>query len=333
MDLHDLADDHLISTATALTLGIDPAGMRARVRAGTLFRVIRGWYAVRSPNSERAPWEGDDTFDEARRRHRLLVTALLKSFDGRVVASHQSALVLHELPMWQADLTTAHLCRTANDHTRHRRSAVIHPRVEADPVAGSGGYQTVTPAHAAVQVGLYPPDDATCRVPMDSLIAADAALHRGLVGREELERAVAAHTHHPGIPVVRQLLAHVDGRHESPGETRLAHAMRTLGYSFTPQVPLAGSRGYRGDFGLDDEPVVVEFDGLAKYSLASATGPAGSAMARRENLAAEKRREEDVRMQATVEFARFTWSELDDLHLVRKRIEAARARARRGRHR
>jgi len=331
MDLHDIAEDDLVSTAAAATLGIDANGLRSRARQGTIRRIIRGWYAVRAPGAARPPWEGDDRFDTALRRHRLLVVALLRSFEGRTVASHQSALVLHGVPVWRADLLTAHLCRTASDHTRHRPGAVIHPEVDARPVLAPGGHLTVPLAHAIVQVGLYPPDNAALRVPMDGLIAADSCLHQDLVTPEELDTAVKAHASQPGIPVVRALLRYADGRHESPGETRLAHTMRLLGYRFTPQVPLPGGGGRRGDFGLDDEPVVIEFDGLGKYSQATPEAGAGSELAVRQNLAAEKRREESARQEAVCEFARFTWSEVDDLGLVRKRIEAARTRARWGR--
>lgn len=326
MDLADLAEHDIVSAAAAQAIGIDGAGLRQRLRAGTIRRVIRGWYAVWSPGAERPPWQGVDEFDTAAARHRLLVLALLKSFEGRVVASHQSALVLHGIALWQADLDTAHVCRASTDHTRHRRSAIIHPHTGLPPVETADGFLTVPLALAIVQAGLYPPDDFARRTPMDSLIAADFALHHGKVTGGELEAAVEGHAHHPGIPAVRALLAHADGRHESAGETRLAHSLRRLGYRFTPQIPLPG--GYFGDFGLDDEPVVIEFDGLGKYDLATATAGAGSQIARRQNLAAEKRREEDVMRRSGHEFARFIWSEADDLALINSRVEAARARAR-----
>jgi hypothetical protein len=257
MDLVDIAEYDLVSAAAAVAIGIDGAGLRQRLRAGSIERVSRGWYAVWSPGAERPPWEAADVFDTARHRHRLLVTALLKSFDGRVVASHQSALVLHGIALWQADLDTAHVCRAAGDNTRHRRSAVIHPKVGAAPVRTPDGFLTVPVAHAVVQVGLYPPDDFARRTPMDGLIAADFALHHGKLTAAELEDAVSAHAHQAGISAIRSLLVHADGWHESPGETRLGHSLRRLGYRFTPQVPLPG--GYFGDFGLDDDPVVIQF--------------------------------------------------------------------------
>jgi hypothetical protein len=64
------------------------------------------------------------------------------------------------------------------------------------------------------------------------------------------------------------------------------------------------------------------------YSLATGTAAANSSAAQRQNLAAEKRREEDVLRHADHEFARFTWSEVDNLSLVRERIDSAVARAR-----
>ncbi|QGN58165.1 type IV toxin-antitoxin system AbiEi family antitoxin domain-containing protein [Nostocoides sp. HKS02] len=328
MELHDLAEHHLVSAAAAASIGVDPTGLHRLVKAGAIRRVIRGWYAVRVPGAQRAPWEGEDAFETARLQHRLLTIALLRSFEGRVVASHQSALVLHGLPLWQADLGTAHVCRTTTNHTRHRPSAVIHPPVPTAPVKTSEGFFTVPLSDAIVQVGLYPADEPRRRTPMDGLIAAEFALHHDLLTHEALQRAVEQHARHPGIPAVRALLHHADGRHESPGETRLAHTMRQLGYAFTPQAPLPGGRGYRGDFLLDEDPVVVEFDGLGKYALATSTADAGSAAAYRQNLAAEKRREEDVLRRSAHEFVRFTWAEVGNLALVRDRIDAAVARAR-----
>lgn len=290
MELHDLARHDVVSTRDATRLGLGPSDLRRMVKQGEIRRLIRGWYAVGAPDAQSAPWEGADEWETARAHHRLLSVALLRSFEGRVVASHQSALVLHGVRLWKSDLTTA-------------------------PVAT-----------AVVQVGLRAPRDGLPPFPFESLVAADGALHDGLVTKEELEAAVKAHSGHPGIHGVRTLLAQADGRHESVGETRLAHTMRALRYRFTPQVWVsAGGRRWRADFVLDDDPVVVEFDGLAKYS-GGLPDPTPEQL--RKTFAEEKWREDRLRGTGR-EMVRVVWAEADDAHLVQTRLDAAIARARR----
>ncbi len=127
MQLFDLAQHGTASYADARSLGLDPSDLRRMSARGEVLRLVRGWYAVRPPTADSAPWEGADRFDTARRRHLLRTVALVRSFEGRVVASHQSALVLHGVDLWRADLDVVHLTRTTDDHSRHRRGAVIHP--------------------------------------------------------------------------------------------------------------------------------------------------------------------------------------------------------------
>ena len=117
MELHDLAQHGVVSTADATALGIGPSDLRRLVKAGTVRRLIRGWYAVCPPGAARAPWAGADSFESARLHHRLLTVALLRSFGGRAVASHHSALVLHGVQVWRSDFDVAQLCR-AEDNER-----------------------------------------------------------------------------------------------------------------------------------------------------------------------------------------------------------------------
>lgn len=326
MELYQLARDDVVSASDAALVGIGPSELRRLRRTGQVRRLIRGWYAVRSPTSDRPPWEGRDRFDTERRQHRLLAIALLRSFEGRVVASHQSALVLHDLPVWKSDLRTAHLSRAADDHTRQRPSAVLHPACGAAPVQASGGHPTVPVAHAVIQVGMVPTGPGRRPFPLESLVAADAALHQRLISTAELDETLGSYAGHPGITGVRALLQHADGRHESVGETRLAHALRLLGYRFTPQVEVeAEGRRWRTDFELDDESVVIEFDGLAKYS-GNVVHPTAEQL--RRALAVEKWREDRLRDTGR-EVVRFGWGELDDLRLIRSRVDAAVQRSRR----
>lgn len=320
MELHDLARHGVVSTADATALGLGPSDLRRLVKGGTTRRLIRGWYAVSPPDAARPPWEGRDRFEAARNHHRLLTAALLRSFDGRAVASHHSALLLHDVQLWKSDLEVAQLCRTVDDHSRHRTAARLHPAVSLPPVLAPGGLLTVPVATAVVQVGLLPQARGSGAFPFESLVAADNALHQGLVTLDELAAAVEAHAGIPGIPGVRALLAHADGRHETVGETRMAHTMRILGYRFTPQVPVfAGGQWWWMDFELDDHPVGIEFDGMAKYG-GGLLNPTPDQL--RRALAKEKWREDRLR-ETGREIVRFVWHEADDLRLVRSRIDEA----------
>jgi very-short-patch-repair endonuclease len=102
--------------------------------------------------------------------------------------------------------------------------------------------------------------------------------------------------------------------------------MRTIGYSFTAQVWVnAGGQWWRVDFMLEGEPVVVEFDGLAKYA-GGVSSPSPAQL--RHALATEKWREDRLR-EAGNEVVRVVWDDLDKVGLIRERIDQARSRARR----
>lgn len=324
MELSDLAEHDVVSTADARQVGIGPAELRRLARAGSVAPLIRGWYAVPRVG-EQPPWEGVDPFDTERRKHRLLTVALLRSFDGRALASHQSAVVLHRGRLWRSDLTTAHLARTSDDHSRHRRRAVIHPQVMTGAVTTREGLLTVPLAVAVVQVGLTPLSATQGPSPVESLIAADGALHEKQITEHQLEAALALHVRHPHVHGVRLMLQHADGRHESVGETRLAQNLRVLGYAFQPQVRVvAGGRSWRSDFGLDEEDVFIEFDGLAKYS-GGLAGP--DPVKVRHALAEEKWRQAQLEDSGR-EVVRVMWNELDDLPLIDSKVQRAIARAR-----
>ena len=92
-----------------------------------------------------------------------------------------------------------------------------------------------------------------------ALLAADAAVGRGLVSPRQFEVAAAeVPMGTRGSRAVCLALAEVDGRHESPGETRAATVCRELGYVLEPQVWIGP---WRVDFLIAGTTVVLEFDG------------------------------------------------------------------------
>ncbi len=296
-----LADgDELFSAAQAKSAGFGRIELTRLVRGGVITHIDQGWYAVGAPDTDE-------------KRHRLRTAAAERRHRGRAVASHHSELVRLGLPVFHADLQTVHLTLVGAGYPRRRPGLAVHPQA-AMPLTAAGRI----PAHlAVVQTGIV------CG-PMAGLIAADAALNRRLLTRADLSDALEAVRGNPGTALIQSFLTLADGRAQSPGETRLRHALHLMDCPVTPQARITGAgRTAYVDFLLDEYPVVVEFDGLVKYG-ANGLRPG------HEELIAEKQREDWLR-ELGYEVVRVTWRDLDDLAALRRRINAAihRAKARR----
>lgn len=164
--------------------------------------------------------------------------------------------------------------------------------------------------------------------PLSALVAADGALRAGLTTSADLDAALAFVHGHPFSWGIVDVLRHADGRHESPGETRLAYALRLLGIAATPQVAVPGS-GAVVDFLLDEAPVVIEFEGRVKYGRdADEPDPFGRRRSREQVVWDEKRREDRLR-DLGYEVVRVVWSDLDKPAELAARILRAIERSRR----
>jgi len=313
-----LADRHgLLSNEDARRAGIEPKDLARLAKAGELTSLARGWYAVGSP--PKSP--------EA--RHHLLTRAMLRSHEGRAVAAHHSALTLLGLPAFRADWQTARLNRVTPGSPRTREGLRLGRHVPAEAIAaipeGAPFAETVVPALAVVQVGVS-------AGPLAALVAADAALHQNLITGEDLSTALSSVHFHPRTAQLAPFLQLADGRRESPGETRLGHALHLMCLPVTPQhkVVAPGFLAYP-DFVVDGVQVAIEFDGKVKYGRAhDSVDSFGRRLDPEEVLWAEKRREDRLR-ELGYEVVRVIWSELDDLPALARRIRKAidRAKARR----
>lgn len=290
MELETIARDGVFSTADARVVGLGTRQLQSLARDGACTALTRGWWATGVP-------------EDAMGRHRLAATALRRHFSGRAWVSHYSALALKHLPVDDADLGRVHLTRTTDRQSRRQPTFTLHPAIGGD--TGEQGRLSA----AIVQSGAV-------TTAVAALCAADAALARGLVSRQSLGEALRACDGHPRTAATRALLAHADGRHESPGETRTAVLLRHLGLAATPQVQIRrdGVR-YRVDFLLEGAPVVIEFDGRVKY---------GSG----DDVFAEKVREDRLRSWG-YEVVRLTWADLSRPDRVAALVAAAVARSRR----
>lgn len=285
VDLASLCRFGVFSAADARKAGVASDHLAARVSAGEAYPLIRGWYCVSRPV-------------DATDRHRLMTVAAYRRLEGRAMASHYSALVLHGVPTHLADLSTVHLTRTIRGSSRRRPGVMLHPRV-----AGLEPADRVPVAMAIVQAGLV------CH-PLTALVAADFALQKGLVEADQLAAAVAALTNHKAIGPVRAILDEADARIDSVGESILGHRMRRLGWVVEPQFRVVTDQGPKfADFRIAGTRVLVEFDGAVKYTS-------------REALFQEKLREDALRRAGWV-VVRFVWAELDDPELIRRRVTRA----------
>jgi hypothetical protein len=296
MDPALFARNDVFPAQRAREVGMSRSELRGLLREGSIVRLHRGWYSIRRPN-------------DARDLHVLRVEALVTEYAGHAVASDYSALLRLGLPTYRADLTRVHLTLTHPTMHRHRKAdLVVHPYSAVTDDLRPTERGTVHPAVAMAAAGLSDP--------RSFLVPADAALHRGLVSRDQLAVAVEGLGRRRGAGGVRAALGWCDGLHESPGETLTAYVLRMAGFEVEPQAQVPGTeqwtpggRGYRVDFRVRGTRVLVEFDGRVKYTDQRVVWD-------------EKVREDRIRSLG-YEVVRLTWADLRDPGAVRARVEAA----------
>lgn len=272
------------------------------VRSGGALRVGPSAYVDRARYEAAAP----------ERRHEMATRAVVRTFDGRVRASHYSALTLMSLPVFGAPLDQIHVARAVDSLTRRRADLSIHSTYGIGAGCLIGRTPSVVPALAILGASMI------CSIET-GVVAADAALATGKTTLEDLKTWLSTLSSHRGIAHARQAVHLADARSESVGESRARLLLNAIGFRPTPQVEIRDLNGRlvgRVDFLLERERTIVEFDGLMKY--ADANG--------REALAAEKAREDRMRALG-YEFVRLTWADLARPSKVHQQLHLAKARA------
>lgn len=288
--LVQVARNDVFSAAHAREIGVSADILESLVRSGAIHRLIRGWYSIRPPRDEADA-------------HWLRAAAAYRRYEGRALISHQSALVGMQLPVHGVSLDAVHLTHRRGGTSRAVPGVAVHAAVPRLVAAMAGSVDRVPAAVAVVQSGVV-------GSPLTALVAADAALHRRLLTAADLEAASDVLAHHRGIGPVRAILREADARIESVGESILGHRLRGLGYEIVSQLPVETDVGVRYcDFRIVGTRVVVEFDGRVKYT-------------DRRDLFEEKRREDAIRRRGWT-MVRVVWSELDQLAVLRQRIDQA----------
>ncbi|MGI8416903.1 MAG: type IV toxin-antitoxin system AbiEi family antitoxin domain-containing protein [Nakamurella sp.] len=269
----------LIRRKVLLDRGFSDVEILRMRRSGRWIRVAHGVYVEQS----------DRTKPDA---YRLRVEAVAAQAPAATV-SHQSAAVLHGVPLFRAPMQRVHLVRSARGGSRIGPDRQLHTALLPDEdVVEFKGLRTTSIARTLFDLGRT--------LPFETAVAAtDFALHHSLVRpsglRAQLERIRTG----PGVGRARRAFEFADGRSESIGESRTRVLFHTCGLpSPVPQLRVFGPDGSflgRSDLGLEQYAVLCEFDGLAKYDELLAPGETA-----RSAIAKEKRREDRFREQGWI---------------------------------
>lgn len=287
----------VFTVAQARAAGWTGPALRHAVARGRLIVLRRVVLALALQSTAKA-W-----LDE-RAAHRLAAAAAVLARPG-ALASHVAAALLVDLPV----LTTPHRpCLTVPAGSSGDVPGVhLHRTVLDRGERGRFGLLGLTLAHRTVV------DIARELGEAAGVVTADAAMRRGLLTADDLNRAVRAAAGRPGAAAARAMAAAVDPRAESPLESVSRLAIRDAGLPapwLQPNILVGGRFVGRPDFCWDEFGVVGEADGWEKYE------------AGWQRLRDEKRRQERFE-EAGLVVVRWGWDDLDRFDRVAARLLAA----------
>lgn len=273
-----------------------------------------GWMSVHNGSFIGSSYA--DSLDDTS-RHRLLIDAVVPTLSDSAVVSHESAAVLHGLPLYEVELSKVHVTRNRRGGGRTTAGVVTHCSALDDFVVVDG-VKVTTLARTLVDIARTTTLDT-------AVVLGDVALRQGassLEVAEELERA----RRWRGIAAARRIADFLDARSESVAESLSRIRLHRHGFGDVElQVEIRDSKGKflgRGDFGVTPE-VVGECDGKAKYVKYLRPGEEPGDVAFK-----EKRREDWIR-DTGLQFVSWTWDEIFRFEVVVDRLRRAMTRAER----
>jgi very-short-patch-repair endonuclease len=297
----------VFSRRQALASGLSADQIVRHLRDGRWKTVRRGQYAENVDLAAMEPWE------RARWVHRQQVHAAMNSLrSGSVAVSHQSAFVLHGLPIWGLDLSRVHVTRL-DGRSGGVVAGVQHHlgKLTDDDLAVVEARWVTRVARAVVE--------SACTASFEvAVVGVDAALREYGLSDEDMARQLEQSQFWPGSTTARAVLRFGSRLSESVGESRLRVLLHDHGLPEPMlQVEFHDRDGFVGrvDFYFPAYDAVLEFDGMLKYGGGSP-----------EVLISEKRREDRLRaLGLTV--IRVVWSDFDRPDRLAATIRQALARA------
>jgi hypothetical protein len=290
-----------------LASGFDDDELHRLRRAGEIVAVRRGAYVAAAGVDARPGGPPREVI-----RHLHAVRAAAAQLGEGAVISHVSAALLYGLPLWATALDRVHATRDRRSGARRTRDLHMHAAaLEPDEIVLLDGLLVTSPERTLLDIARSLPFE-------QALIPADAALHRHLVKRGQLEQSLCRAAHRRGNAAARQVLAFARAGAESPGETRSRVAIHRAG--LPPPVlqhevrTVAGLVLGKVDFWWEEYGVAGEFDGRVKYGRVLKPGQDPGEVVFREKV-----REDAIRAEIRG-MTRWTWPELDPFDGVAGRI-------------
>ena len=297
--------DRIVSYQELRKYGLEERRIAAAVRGKILRRLRRSVYISEEYWQTQKPWD----------QHVLLIKAHHAASNGDLVYSHVSAARLWGLYVWNAP-EQIHVIQRGRRGEKQGSTDVVrhtHTLPDRDVVTLAGGIRVTSRERTVL--------DCARTLPFDlAVIIADSALQRG-ASLEKMHEMADAATKSRFITRVRDVLAAVDGRSESAGETRLR--LKLQAWNFPEPVlqhEIRTAEGtYRADFAWPGLQLIFEFDGDGKYRDTQPT----------DQVILDERKRETRLMEDGWTIVRVRWSHLDDeaglkQRLVRKYNEIVR---------
>lgn len=262
--------------------GIDVSTLKSWRRAGFVTPYSYGAYGIVDSSIDEL-----ERYAARRLRYVRRCEALLQTLPGAHLIGG-SALVVHRIAVLRFP---ERLEVARHPRVQSRRDDFVCRRAWGRTPQRIGGIGVQAAAEAVVELAAHEGVEA-------GVVSADSYLFEGGTPGE-LETALVAYGRKAGVGQARAVVEIADGSIESAGESLLRLICRDAGIAVIPQVEIWDGDPIpfaRVDFLVQGTRVVLEFDGMMKY-----THP--------DVLRAEKRREMRLRRLGYV-VLRFTWSDL-----------------------
>jgi hypothetical protein len=291
---------NVVTRKQALDSGVSDDEISRLIRDNEWIAVRRGAYVPRMEWEELSP-EG---------QHRVKAHAVALRLREPFALSHASAAVLLGLPMWNMNLGTVHVTRSAGGSTRREADVWHHAcEIDDDEITNAFGLPVTNGTRTVI-------DTARTSGYESALAIADAALHTEQTTKDALLAKLNLMRDWPGARSAGRVVEFADGRAESVGETWARIVIDAVGLP-RPELQVALPTGDRVDFLFRDYLTVVEFDGRQKYGRLLKPGEEPADVVWR-----EKRREDRIRSRG-YQVVRLVWADLYSPELVAARIRRA----------